>query len=65
MALARLRLPEEVQQRLTELLDKQDEGTALSDAERREAKGLVNFAELLSLLRTRSDRVSSQRARAQ
>jgi hypothetical protein len=57
--LARLRLPEGVQQRLTELLDKQDIGTPLTDAERREAEGLVDVAELLSLLRMRSERVSS------
>jgi hypothetical protein len=47
---------------LTELLDKQDEGTLLTDAEQREAQGLVDLAELLSLLRMRSERVSSQRA---
>jgi hypothetical protein len=57
--LARLRLPDGVQQRLTELLDKQDEGLALTDAEQHEAEGLVNLAEFLSLLRTRSERVSS------
>jgi hypothetical protein len=56
--LARLRLPEGVQQRLTELLDKQDIGTPLTDAERREAEGLVDLAELLSLLRMRSERVN-------
>jgi hypothetical protein len=37
--LARLRLPAGVQQRLTELLDKQDTGTTLTDAERHEAEG--------------------------
>jgi hypothetical protein len=59
--LARLRLPSGVQQRLTELLDKQDTGTTLTDAERREAEGLVDLAELLSLLRLRSERMSSWR----
>lgn len=60
--LARLRLPSGVQQqRLTELLDKQNTGTTLTDAERHEAEGLVDLAELLSLLRLRSDRMSSQR----
>jgi hypothetical protein len=49
--LARLRLPAGVQQRLTELLDRQDTGIALTDAERHEAEGLVDLAELLSLLR--------------
>ena len=56
------RLPEGVQQRLTELLDKQDQGTPLTDAERLEAEGLVDLAELLSLLRMRSERADSQRA---
>jgi hypothetical protein len=54
--LARLRLPAGVQQRLTELLDKQDTGTTLTYAERHEAEGLVDLAELLSLLRLRSER---------
>jgi hypothetical protein len=58
--LARLRLPAGVQQRLTELLDRQDTGTTLSDAERHEAEGLVDLAELLSLLRLRSERMSSR-----
>jgi hypothetical protein len=61
--LARLRLPAGVQQRLTELLDKQDTGTTLTDAERREAEGLVDLAELLSLLRLRSERMSSRSGR--
>ena len=55
-----LRLPAGVQQRLTELLDKQDTGTTLTDAERHEADGLVDLAELLSLLRLRSERMSSR-----
>jgi len=57
--LARLRLPDGVQQRLTELLDKQDTGKTLSNAERLEAEGLVDLAELLSLLRMRSERANS------
>jgi hypothetical protein len=56
--LARLRLPAGVQQRLTELLDKQDTGKTLTDAERHEAEGLVDLAELLSLLRLRLERMS-------
>lgn len=54
--LARFRLPEGVQHRLQELLDKQDEGQALSPHEQREAEGLVDLAELLSLLRLRAER---------
>jgi hypothetical protein len=57
--LARLCLPEGVQQRLAELLDKQDMGTMLTNAEQREAEGLVDLAELLSLLRMRSERANS------
>jgi hypothetical protein len=60
--LARLRLPDGVQQRLTALLDKQEAGTALSEAERGEAEGLVDLAELLSLLRLRAERAGSQGA---
>jgi hypothetical protein len=56
--LARFRLPAGVQDRLQELLDKQDGGTALSPAERREAEGLVDLADLLSLLRSRAERLN-------
>ena len=58
--LARFRLPEGVQHRLQELLDKQDAGPALSPDEKREAEGLVDLADLLSLLRLRSDRLSGR-----
>jgi hypothetical protein len=40
---------------LQELLDKQD-GDALTTAEKREAEGLVDLADLLSLLRMRAER---------
>ena len=60
--LARLRLPAGVQQRLQALLDKQEEGSPLTTAEREEAEGLVNVAELLSLLRLRAGRVSGHSA---
>jgi hypothetical protein len=55
--LARFRLPSGVQQRLQTLLDKQDQGIPLSDAEREEAEGLVDLADLLSLLRLRAERL--------
>ena len=51
--LARLHLPEGVDRRLQALLDKQDEGTPLSPDEQAEAEGLVELAELLTLLRLR------------
>ena len=56
--LARFRVPDGVQERLHALLDKQDCGQPLTDAERREAEGLVNLADFLSLLRLRVERVS-------
>jgi hypothetical protein len=51
-------LPEGVDARLQELLDRQDSGQPLSPAERREAEGLVSLAEMLSLLRLRAERAS-------
>ncbi len=61
--MARFRLPPGVNARLQELLDRQDAGTPLTPAERREAEGLVNLAELLSLLRLRAERLGKQRAK--
>jgi len=60
--LARFRLPKGVQKRLQLLLDKQDQGHPLSPAEKHEAEGLVELAEMLSLLRLRSRRLSSRRS---
>ena len=54
--LAKFKLPPGVQQRLQSLLDKQDAGNHLSPEERREAEGLSDLAELLSLLRLRAER---------
>jgi hypothetical protein len=50
-----LRLPDGVDSRLRELLDRQDRGEPLTPAERREAEGLVSLAELLSLIRLRAE----------
>ncbi|MBM4046515.1 MAG: hypothetical protein FJ279_15500 [Planctomycetes bacterium] len=55
--LERFRLPKGVNERLQDLLDRQDKGESLTPAERVEAEGLVNLAELLSLLRLRAQRV--------
>ena len=74
--LARLRLPKAVDQRLhellaaepahvrhlRELLDKQDHGDPLSESERKEAEGLVDLAEMLSLLRLRVSRAQEPAA---
>jgi hypothetical protein len=54
--LARLSLPEGVDRRLHALLDKQDLGEPLTDDERAEAEGLVDLADLLTLLRLRAKR---------
>ena len=56
--LARFRLPKGVQKRLQTLLDKQDQGRRLTAAEKREAEGLVDLTDLLSLLRLRAQRLS-------
>ncbi|BAU12043.1 unknown protein [Leptolyngbya sp. NIES-3755] len=55
--LTRFQLPEAVEARLQFLLDRQDEGHLLSQAERQEAEGLIELAEFLSLLRLRSIQV--------
>ena len=58
--LARFRLPEAVAARLQSLLDRQDAGTPLTTQEREEAEGLVDLAELLTLLRLRAERLSHE-----
>lgn len=54
--LNRFRLPSAVAARLQDLLDRQDAGHSLSEAEKKEAEGLVDLAELLTLLRLRTER---------
>ena len=56
--LARFALPHGVDRRLQYLLDKQDGGEALTDDERDEAEGLVELADMLSLLRLRAERAA-------
>ena len=56
--IVRYSLPIGVQRRLDELLDRQDQGEELTTAERSEAEGLVEMAELLSLLKLRSQRLN-------
>ena len=53
--LALFRLPDGVQERLSSLLSKQDEGQPLTDTERREAEGLADLADLLALTDIRLD----------
>ena len=54
--LERFRLPAAVAARLDSLLDRQDAGPDLTSDEKEEAEGLVDLAELLTLLRLRSER---------
>jgi hypothetical protein len=61
--LEQLRLPAGVDRRLQALLDKQDRGERLSADEAIEAEGLVDLAELLSLLRLRASRKEPAPAR--
>ena len=56
--LVRFKLPPAVHARLQSLLDQQDRGQPLSVAERGEAEGLVDLAELLTLLRLRAERAA-------
>ena len=51
------KLPAGVNSRLQELLSRQDQGDTLTANERQEATGLVELAEMLSLLRLRAQRV--------
>lgn len=54
----KIKLPKGVNDRLRKLLDQQDRGEKLTAAEKREADGLVELAEMLSLMRLRSERVA-------
>ena len=54
--LRKFRLPRAVNRRLQELLDRQSAEGKLSAEERREAEGLVDLSELLTLLRLRAQR---------
>jgi hypothetical protein len=53
-----IRLPKGVDDRLQTLLDSQEQGRTLTAAEKREAKGLVELSEMLSLMKLRAERVS-------
>ena len=55
--LERFQLPSSVNDRLQSLLERQDLGEELSPGERLEAEGLVNLAEMLSLLKLRAQRI--------
>ena len=61
-SLSSFHLPDGVQDRLQELLVRQDRGETLSVAERNEAEGLVDLAEWLSLLRLQARRLARDSA---
>jgi hypothetical protein len=61
--MAGFRLPRGVDERLAHLLDRQDGGARLSQAERQEAEGLVELAEMLTLLRLRAGQGSSRQSK--
>lgn len=54
--LGKFQLPQALQAKLQTLLDRQDTGTPLTAAEKDEAEALVDLAELLTLLKLRSER---------
>lgn len=64
VTLQQFKLPPGVNERLQQLLDRQDRGEALTEGERREAEGLVDVAEFLSLLSLRTQRVSGEQETA-
>ena len=57
----KFRLPAALDERLQELLDRQDHEGKLTRAERREAQALTELAEMLSLMKLRAERVSRAR----
>lgn len=59
--LARFRLPEAVDRRLQQLLGKQSRAGGISDEERAEAEGLVDLAEMMTLLSLRAQRATQDR----
>ncbi len=58
--LAEFCLPKGVNRRLQERLNKQSREGKLSPAERREAEGLVDMAEMLTLLRLRGPKRAAE-----
>jgi len=57
--LEQFKLPSAVDERLQELLDRQDRGEILTANERKEAEGLVDLAEMLSMLSLRAQRATA------
>lgn len=57
--LVRFELPAALERRLQTLLDVQDAGHDLTEAERQEAAGLVEVSEFLSLLKLKAKRTEA------
>jgi len=58
--LQQFKLPPGVDERLQDLLDRQDRGETLTASERKEAEGLVDLAEILSPLSLRAQRAERE-----
>lgn len=59
----RFRLPKALDDRLRDLLDRQDREGRLSPSERKEAQALVDLADMLSLMKLRARRGSQRKSR--
>ena len=57
-----LRLPEALEERLQDLLDRQDAQGSLSSQERREAEALVQLVDMLALMRLQADAAQKRSA---
>jgi hypothetical protein len=58
----RFRMPRALQDRLQDLLDRQDQEGKLTPKERREATALAELVDLLSLMRLRAELATKRRA---
>ena len=56
------RMPQALCKRLQQLLDRQDEVGKLTNAERSEAKALVELSDMLSLMKLRAKRIARKRS---
>jgi hypothetical protein len=58
----KFRMPPALQERLQELLDRQDLKGSLTARERREATGLVELSDMLTLMKARAELARRKRA---
>jgi hypothetical protein len=59
---AAFRLPSALDERLRELLDRQDQYGFLDEAQRREAEALCNLVDMLALLKLRAENANEKAA---